>query len=142
MWLRDIYDISSAWRHSFYLYLVLLKMLILFRMSRWTQSFVWTIPFMSWSNLVISIYIRHMFFQAQICTNDYFAPNYFSAKGDNLVFPSYLVRTTDEESHPLCLYFHGEFFVIWCSTLIIFWSMRRSPTRDWLGAVSVLYILL
>ena len=47
-------------------------------------------------------------FRAQICTNEYFASNSFSVKGDNFFFPCYFSRTTYEVEHPWCLYSNGD----------------------------------
>ena len=52
--------------------------------------------------------------------NDYFAPNYFSAKGDDFMFPCYLVWKTDEVDHPCCLCYHGEFLGVRRSDFVIF----------------------
>ena len=41
--------------------------------------------------------------------NDYFAPNSFSAKGDNFVFPCSVASKKDEVDHPWFLYSNGEF---------------------------------
>ena len=71
-----------------------------------------------------------MFWHAQLCTNGYFDPNYFSAKGDDFVFPCSFAMTTDDEENPWCLSSHGEFLVVLSSHFSILLSTRRSPTRE------------
>ena len=63
----------------------LVNILTLFMMSRLPQSF-W-VNFivlgsdLTWFNMYI--YISNKFFHTQLCRNEYFALNYYSAKGDN-----------------------------------------------------------
>ena len=55
------------------------------------------------------IYISYIFYHAQICAGDCFAPNYFSAKRDDFVLPLIFVSTADEVDYPWCLSYNGEF---------------------------------
>ena len=76
-----------------------------------------------------------MIFQAQICTNDYFAPNHIPAKREFYVITSSSEWTTNEVEHPGCLSSHGNFLVVWRSNFEIFWSTHRFPARDEHGVV-------
>ena len=51
--------------------------------SCWIQSFWVKLSFTSWSNSFICISVFHIFCHAKLCTNDYSATNYISAKGNN-----------------------------------------------------------
>ena len=53
--------------------------------------------------------ITNILGQSQLCTDEYFSPNSFSAKGEYFVLPCTLARTTDEVDRLWCLSSHGEF---------------------------------
>ena len=87
----------------------LVKILALFMMSRLPQSFrVNSILLRAdITRFYMYIYISNIFCQAQLCTNDYFAPNSISTKRDGSVFPLSSKSKTDEVEHPWCISFHG-----------------------------------
>ena len=96
---------------------------------------------MIWSNPFLCIVISHMFFQAQICMNDYFNPNSFSAEGDNFVFSCTLSWTTDEVEHPWCISSHCRFLGVWRSKFEIFRSTRRSSMCEQRVEITALYLI-
>ena len=55
------------------------------------------------------MYITNIIGHAQICLNDYFAPNSFYAEGDNFLFLLSLAWTIYEVENPWCVSFCGEF---------------------------------
>ena len=100
------------------------KITILFMMSRWPQLF-WLNPIIlraDLTRLYMYIYIFIIYCYVQLCTNKYFDPNYFSAKGDNSLFPWSVYRTTYEVDHTWCLSYHGKFLCGLRSKLLIFQS--------------------
>ena len=64
-----------------------------------------------------------------------FYPNSFSSKEDIFLFPSSFVRKTDEVDHTWGISSRGEFLGVLSSNFSIFRSTRRSPTREYCGAV-------
>ena len=80
--------------------------------------------------------ISNIFDHAQLYMNDYFAPNSFSAKGDNFLFPSYFERTKDELYHPWFYSSRGYFLGFSSSGFGIFWYTRLSPMCEGCGANS------
>ena len=57
------------------------------------------------------------------------------------MFPCHIARTTYEVDHPWCLSSHGEFLGFLRYNCSIFQSMRRSPTLEKCGAITVLYLV-
>ena len=84
----------------------------------------------------ICIDISNIFCHEQICTIEYFTPNYFSAKGIIFLFTWYLARTTYEVEHPWSISSHGELLEVISSNFTMFLSTQCYPTCDQRGVVS------
>ena len=74
------------------------------------------------------MYINNILFHAQLCTNDYFNPNSFSAKGDFFLLPYYLARTTDAVEHPWYISSSGDSLGV-LSYNISFFDLRNALQR-------------
>ena len=61
-------------------------------------------------------------------------------RGIIFVFTCSLSQTKEEVDHPWCLSSHGEFLGFLRYNCSIFQSMRRSPTLEKCGAITVLYL--
>ena len=85
--------------------------------------------------------IIHIFVYVQLCKNDYFSPNSFSAKGYNFLFPWYLAKTTDEVEHTWYLSSHSKLLGVWRSNFSIFRSTQLSSTREQRGEITALYLV-
>ena len=55
------------------------------------------------------MHVSNIIGQAQLYTNNYFPPNSFRQMGVLFIFPLSLTKTADEEDHPWCVSYHGEF---------------------------------
>ena len=66
------------------------------------------------------MYTSNIFCHAQLCTNEYFDFNSFSAKGSNFLFPWYFERAIDYVDHPWGIYFHGYFLQFLNSNFLSF----------------------
>ena len=53
-----------------------------------------------------------IFCHVQLFTNDYFDPNYFSAKGDNVLLPFSFIRTTYDIKQPWCVFSNDNYLSV------------------------------
>ena len=68
------------------------------------------------------------FRNADLCTNDYFVPNFF---------PMRFCKTVIFRAQ-WCLSSHGEFLCVFSSNVSVSPSAQCSPMREWRGAVNAL----
>ena len=76
------------------------------------------------------MHITYILGHAQLCTDDYFSPNSFYAKGDFCVLPCSLARTRDKLDHLWSLSSHGKFLGVLRYNFAIFRSMQCYLTHD------------
>ena len=136
LWLKDISDILLEWRQVSYTNLVclILSFYLLYNVDH--IHFEWTSSFTCWYNPVLYTYISIIFCQAKICMNDYFAPNYFSVKGDYFFVSLLFIEGNRWGRAPRVSLFSWCVIRLLHSNFLIFWSMRHYPTREYHGAVS------